>query len=165
MEALTSPIPEEPVMAYTFIPHIPVADLERSRTFYEALGWRVRPGMEEGHSIVLDLGEDFGVTLVERSYMQQMVGEGQELADPTRSLCGSYALVVETPEEVDELADRAAALGAPEIRGEDAGYMRYRIFADPDGHRWDVAWVDPLAMDRDWEAVRAKYPDAAIPQG
>ena len=38
-------------MAYKFFPHIPVADLERSRSFYQALGWRTAPGMEAGHSI------------------------------------------------------------------------------------------------------------------
>ena len=152
-------------MAYKFFPHIPVADLERSRSFYQALGWRTAPGMEAGHSVILDLAENFGVTLVEREFMQQVVGADQELADPGRTVSGSYALVVDIPEEVDALVERAVAAGATAGELEDYGYTCYRKFADPDGHRWNIAWVDPLALAGDWDAVRAEYPDAQLPQG
>ncbi|MGQ1838212.1 VOC family protein [Kocuria turfanensis] len=152
-------------MAYQFYPHIPVADLARSWAFYEALGWSVARGLDEGHSVMLELGENFGVTLVERAYMQRVIGGDQELADPGRTVSGGYALVVDTPEEVDALAERAVAAGATTHRAEDAGYMRNRVFADPDGHRWNIAWVDPLVMERNWDAVKEKYPEAALPQG
>jgi uncharacterized protein len=152
-------------MALMFYPHIPVADLERSRVFYTALGWDVGPGLEEGHSVLIQLAENFGVTLVEREYMQQVIGEDKELADPSRAVGAAYALVVDTPEEVDALVDRAVAAGAVAVRSEDAGFMRDRVFADPDGHRWSIAWVDPLMMARDWDALRAKYPEAELPQG
>ncbi|MEX5236088.1 VOC family protein [Kocuria arenosa] len=135
-------------MAYKFFPHIPVADLERSRSFYQALGWRTTPGMAAGRSMILDLGENFGVTLVERRFMQQAVGEDQELADPSRTVSGSFALLVDIPEEVDALVDRAVAAGATAWHREDDGCTSHRVFADPDGHRWNIVWADPLVMAR-----------------
>ena len=136
-------------MAYKFFPHIPVADLERSRSFYQALGWRTAPGMAEGRSLILDLGEDFGVTLVERRFMQQAIGEDQELADPRRTVSGSFALLVDIPEEVDALVERAVAAGATAGQRKDDSYTSHRGFADPDGHRWNIVWADPIVTTRD----------------
>lgn len=136
-------------MAYKFFPRIPVADLERSRSFYQALGWRTALSLEEGRSLVLDLGEGFGVTLVERRFVLEAVGEEQELSDPGRTVSGSFALVVDIPEEVDALVDRAVAAGATAGIRADDGYTSQRMFADPDGHRWTIVWADPLVWIRD----------------
>lgn len=136
-------------MAYKLFPRIPVAHLERSRSFYQALGWRTAPGMGEGHSMILDLGEGFGVTLVERRFMQQAVGEEQGLSDSGSTVSGSFTLVVDIPEEVDALVDRAVAAGATAGTRVDDHYTSHRMFADPDGHRWTIVWADPLVLARD----------------
>ena len=58
---------------------------------------------------------------------------------------------------IDALVDRAVAAGADEGKAQDLGFMRSRSFADPDGHAWEVLWMDPIAQTGDWEAVQAKY--------
>jgi uncharacterized protein len=136
-------------VAYKLFPRIPVTDLERSRSFYQALGWRTAPGLGERRSLILDLGEDFGVTLVERRFVQRSVGADQELADPGCPVSGSFALIVDIPEEVDALVDRAVAAGATAGDRADHGYTSDRMFTDPDGHRWNIVWVDPVLRARD----------------
>jgi uncharacterized protein len=45
---------------------------------------------------------------------------------------------------VHELVDRAAAAGGRETRPpEDHGFMFMRSFEDPDGHIWEIFWMDP----------------------
>ncbi|MFI7743780.1 VOC family protein [Kocuria rhizosphaericola] len=136
-------------VAYKFFPRIPVADLECSRSFYQALGWRTAPGLGERRSLILDLGENFGVTLVERRPAQQAAGAGQEPADPVRTVSSSFALIVDIPEEVDALVDRAVAAGATAGDRADRGYTIERMFTDPDGQRWNIVWVDPVLRARD----------------
>jgi uncharacterized protein len=51
-------------------------------------------------------------------------------------------------DEVDELADRAlAAGGSPANEPLDMGFMYSRSFDDPDGHTWEIVWMDPKALE------------------
>jgi predicted lactoylglutathione lyase len=53
------------------------------------------------------------------------------------------ALQVESRERVDELVEKALAAGGGEAREpEDHGFMFGRSFEDPDGHIWEVFWMD-----------------------
>src|SRR3546814_15780834 len=55
------------------------------------------------------------------------------------------AISCESKEEVNRLADTAGANGgiADPNPVQDNGFMFSRSFADPDGHIWEVAWMDP----------------------
>jgi predicted lactoylglutathione lyase len=54
----------------------------------------------------------------------------------------------ESREEVDELADKALASGGTGAREpQDHGFMYGRSFHDPDGHVWEVMWMDPQAVE------------------
>ena len=47
-------------------------------------------------------------------------------------------------DEVDRIADAAlAGGGSPVSDPQDHGFMYGRSFADPDGHIWEVMWMDP----------------------
>ena len=51
--------------------------------------------------------------------------------------------------EVDALADAAGAAGAGEAKGpQDYGFMYQRSFHDLDGHLWEIAWMDPVAVEK-----------------
>jgi uncharacterized protein len=112
-----------------------VADLARSRDFYEALGWQTGAApaddvvfFQAGGMIVALWGRD---QLAEDSGVEDSGGWGGiTLAYNARS-----------PEEVDAViaeADRAGAqiprYGANTFWG---GYSA--VFVDPDGHPWEVA--------------------------
>lgn len=50
-------------------------------------------------------------------------------------------------EAVDSVVDRAASAGgqADPNAKQDYGFMYGRSYADPDGHIWEVMWMDPAA--------------------
>ena len=53
------------------------------------------------------------------------------------------ALAVENKGKVNELADKALKAGAKEAYSpKDYGFMFARSFEDPDGHIWEVFWMD-----------------------
>jgi predicted lactoylglutathione lyase len=52
-------------------------------------------------------------------------------------------------DEVDSLAAAALAAGAGTAKEpQDYGFMYQRSFHDLDGHLWEVAWMDPVAVEK-----------------
>jgi uncharacterized protein len=112
-----------------------VADLERSRAFYEALGWTT--GAEPGDDVVFFQAGGMVVALWDRAKLAEDSG----VADPGGWGGVTLAHNVRSPEEVDSVLDGARAAGAtiPREGGETfwGGYSG--VFVDPDGHPWEVA--------------------------
>jgi Predicted lactoylglutathione lyase len=111
-----------------------VADVERSRAFYEALGWR---GHSPDGEVVFFQAGGMVVALWDRAKLAADSG----VEDAGRS--GGFALAhnVRSPEEVDAVIEEARAAGARIVRepGEAfwGGYTA--AFTDPDGHPWEIA--------------------------
>jgi catechol 2,3-dioxygenase-like lactoylglutathione lyase family enzyme len=113
-----------------------VSDLERSRRFYEALGWR--PTEREG-------GDD--VYFFQAGGMVVALWGRDELAaDSAVTDAGGWGGVTlaynaRSPEEVDavlsEAAEAGATIGRPGTETFWGGYSG--VFLDPDGHPWEVA--------------------------
>ncbi|HET9850920.1 MAG TPA: VOC family protein [Candidatus Limnocylindrales bacterium] len=112
-----------------------VADLDRSRRFYEALGWRSTSRPEDG--VVFFQSGGMVLALWSREELQKDSGVedgggwgGVTLACNRRS-----------PAEVDAFVERAREAGARIPRaGAETPWGGYSaIFVDPDGHPWEVA--------------------------
>lgn len=57
-----------------------------------------------------------------------------------------FAITCATREDVDALVTKAVtADGRPAIEPQDHGFMYGGAFYDPDGHHWEVVWMDPKA--------------------
>jgi uncharacterized protein len=114
-----------------------VADLERSRRFYEdGLGWR--RGNAHAEVVFFQLG---GLVLALFARSALAADAGLQAAG---SGFGGMALAynARSRAEVDAVLGEAKAAGATMLKpAQDAfwgGYSGY--FADPDGHPWEVAW-------------------------
>ena len=112
-----------------------VADIERARAFYEALGWQT--AAEAGADVVFFQA---GATIV------ALWGRAELAADisvPDSGGWGGVTLAhnVRSPAEVDAVLAEAAGAGATIARPGGAtfwgGYAG--VFTDPDGHPWEVA--------------------------
>ncbi len=58
------------------------------------------------------------------------------------------ALSAESRAGVDDMVNKALAAGGSEAREpKDHGFMYIRCFNDPDGHMWEVFWMDPAAVN------------------
>lgn len=113
-----------------------VADVDRSRRFYETLGWRAAFTNEEVAFYQLNR---IVLGLFDRGAMAK-----DQRKDPDHLGVGGVALAynVASRADVDAVFDEARKAGAHILKEpEDApwgGYSGY--FADPDGHPWEVAW-------------------------
>lgn len=57
------------------------------------------------------------------------------------------ALSCESRARVDELVSKAlAAGGTTPMPVKDHGFMYQHGFQDPDGHMWEIFWMDPKGM-------------------
>jgi catechol 2,3-dioxygenase-like lactoylglutathione lyase family enzyme len=112
-----------------------VADLGRSRAFYEALGWST--GAAPGDDVVFFQAGDMVLALWDRTRL----AEDSAVEDSPGWGGTTLALNLGSPAEVDAAIEEARAAGA-RIGREPAetfwgGYSG--VFVDPDGHPWELA--------------------------
>ena len=123
-----------------------VANLERSRNFYERLGWLRSMANAEG--IVFFQTGGMALALYPRSEL----AKDANIAAEGRGFAGiALAYNARSRDEVDTVLAEAEAAGAKLLKpAQEAfwgGYSGY--FADPDGFLWEVAWNPgfPIAKD------------------
>lgn len=111
-----------------------VADVDRSRRFYEELGWR---GESPDGQVVFFQAGGMVVALWGRDLL------AVDSAVEDRGGWGGVTLAhnVGSPAEVDAVLDAAAAAGG--VVGRAGGFTEWGgysgVFLDPDGHPWEVA--------------------------
>lgn len=111
-----------------------VADLEKAKRFYEALGWQAAEGPEDVVFFQAG-GIVFGL------WSRQSLAEDSGVTDTGGWGGVTLAYNVGSPEEVDQVMEEARAAGAVIAReGADTFWGGYSgCFIDPDGHPWEIA--------------------------
>jgi hypothetical protein len=126
-----------------------VSDLDRSRRFYEALGWQ---GQEVEETVFFQAGGQ-AVGLWSREKLAADAGITDDQTTPGTGAFGGFTLAhnVESREEVDRIVDTARTAGADVTKApEDTFYGGYAgFFRDPDGHVWEIAWNPGFALGAD----------------
>ena len=125
--------------------NLAVQDLDRSVEFFERLGFEFDPRFTDATATCMLIGEDTYAMLVVTDRFRDFTQK--EIADTTTSNEAILALSADSRSEVDELAEKAASGGGRAAPGDDQGFMYSRGFEDPDGHHWDVFWMDPKALE------------------
>ena len=134
-----------PATRHKLFLNLPVADLQRSVSFFEALGFAFYPQFTDATATCMLIGEDVYAMLLTHD---RLAGYSERpLADPREVTGAHYALSVDRREEVDAMVERALAAGGVRAgEPQDHGFMYDSSFYDPDGHHWDVFWMDPSAI-------------------
>ncbi|HET6624482.1 MAG TPA: VOC family protein [Gaiellaceae bacterium] len=112
-----------------------VADLARSRAFYEGLGWTTR--VEPGEDVVFFQTGGMIVALWDRAQLAE-----DSVVDDAGGWGGiTLAHNVRSPGEVDAVLAEAERAGATIRRaGAETSWGGYSgVFLDPDGHPWEIA--------------------------
>lgn len=123
--------------------NMPVADLQKSVVFFEALGFAFNPQFTDATATCMLVGEDAYVMLLSHA---RFAGAAKPLADPRATVGMHLALSVDSRDAVETMVEAAlAAGGTPEGEPEDHGSMVSSNFADLDGHVWDIFWMDAAA--------------------
>ena len=127
-----------------------VADVDRARRFYEAMGWT--DGKEVQDTVFFQAGP-LVVTLWSRTKLAADCG----MDDRWTGGFGGIALAynVDSPTEVDRLIDKARTNGATITKPpEQTFYGGYAgVFADPDGHTWEIAHNPGFTLNEDGSIV------------
>jgi catechol 2,3-dioxygenase-like lactoylglutathione lyase family enzyme len=113
-----------------------VADLERSRRFYAALGWEATKA-PEGVVFIQLAGQVLALFGLEE-LAEDQGREAGELGTGAIALARNFG----SEAEVDAAFELAVGAGARVVKRPEkvfwGGYSGY--FADPDGHVWELAW-------------------------
>ena len=124
--------------------NLAVKDLDRAVAFFTELGFSFDPQFTDETATCMLVGDDAFVMLLVADRFRDFTKK--ELADSTRQTEAIVAVSADSREEVDELAEKALAAGAsPANDPYELGFMYGRSFNDPDGHLWEVFWMDPNA--------------------
>ena len=140
-------------MARMIFVNLPVADLAQSRRFLEALGAVNEPRFTDETAACMTLSESIHVMLLTHDKFRQFTP--RPIADANRGSEVLLCLSAESGESVDTAVERAVASGgtADPAPKQDYGVMYGRSVADPDGHIWEIMWMDPAAAERGADAV------------
>jgi uncharacterized protein len=127
--------------------NLPVADLQRSVDFWAGLGFAFNPQFTDENATCMVISDDACVMLLTEKYFSTFTTK--EVADASRQTGAILALSAESREEVDQMADRALATGGSAAQPpQEEGFMYGRSFHDPDGHLWEVLYMDPAALEQ-----------------
>jgi predicted lactoylglutathione lyase len=132
-------------MARQIYVNLPVKDLQKSKQFFESLGFgfNLQFTNEQGACMVISEGSNYAMLLTEpffQGFTKKPISNAKETTEVL--LC----LSCESREEVDELVRKAIAAGGSAPNPvQDHGFMYGHGFEDLDGHLWEVMWMDPNA--------------------
>lgn len=134
--------------------NLPVRDLQKSRRFLEALGAVNDPKFTDDTAACMTLSDSIHVMLLTHEKFSQFTP--LPIADATKAAQVLLCLSSESRESVDSSVERAVIAGgmADPSPKQDYGVMYGRSVADPDGHIWEVMWMDPAAAERGADAVQ-----------
>lgn len=120
----------------TFI-SLPVANLERSVQFFEALGFARDPHFSDATAACMVVDEHLSIMLSSHDKFRQFTPKA--VCDTTQAVEVLISLTCSSRSEVDDLVARALAAGGTTYdKPEDFGFMYTHSFVDPDGHGWGL---------------------------
>ncbi|MCD7444068.1 VOC family protein [Streptomyces lincolnensis] len=126
--------------------NLAVNDLDTSKKFFTELGFEINAQFSDENTASVVISE----TIVAMVHTKARYAEftKKAIVDAKQSSEVLIALSAESREKVDELVEKAfAAGGGPAGETQDHGFMYGRSFDDPDGHTWEVVWMDPAAVE------------------
>ena len=125
--------------------NLPVKDLQKTNAFYKGLGFEFNPHFSNEAATCMQINDQAWVMLLTEAYFKTFTKK--EISDASRTTEVLVAIDQKSKEEVDRFIDKVQQLGGTEARGiQDLGFMYSRAFNDPDGHIWEVFWMDPAQI-------------------
>ena len=134
--------------------NLPVSDLQRSRAFLEALGAVNEPRFTDDTAACMTFSDTIHVMILTHDKFRQFTP--RPIADANSGSEVLICLSADSRESVDSAVERAEANGgtADPSAKQDYGVMYGRSVAGPDGHIFEIMWMDPAAAERGAEAVQ-----------
>jgi predicted lactoylglutathione lyase len=124
--------------------NLPVADLARSKAFYEAIGAVNQPKFTDETAACMVFSDTTFIMLLTHDKFNQFTSK--RIADAHSTSEMLLVISQESREAVDAITDNAVAAGGRECeKAQDTTSMYSRCFEDLDGHIWEPLWMHPEA--------------------
>ncbi len=132
-------------MAKMIFVNLPVADLATSMAFYEAIGAANNPQFTDETAACMVISDTIHVMLL--THDKWRVFTTKAIPDAKTSAQVLLCLSCDSKDDVIAYVDKAIAAGGAgdPTPVQDHGFMYGRSFEDPDGHIWEVMWMDMAA--------------------
>lgn len=138
--------------------NLPTSDLDRSKAFFEGLGWRIEPNFTDQNAACVVVDEGIFLMILTKHFYETFTDK--PIVDPATAIQVQTALSRDSREEVDAIMEKALASGGAEPRpAQEYGFMYSRDFEDPDGNLFSAVWMDPKAAEQGPEAFMAEQQD------
>ncbi|WP_460544753.1 VOC family protein [Echinicola sediminis] len=126
--------------------NLPVKDLAKSMDFFKHLGFSFNLQFtdEKAACLVINDGSIYAMLLTEPFFKGFTK---KAIADATKTTEVLIALDMESKDAVNEIVSKALEAGGSTYSDPmDHGWMYQHAFADPDGHQWEVMFMDESAL-------------------
>ena len=129
-------------MAKLIFVNLPVSDLARATAFYEAIGAEKNPQFSDATASCMVFSETIHAMLLTHQKFRQFTPK--EIPDARWTTEVLICISADSREEVDGTVEKATSAGGKADPGpkQDFGFMYGRSFEDPDGHIWEIMWMD-----------------------
>jgi len=140
-----APSLKEPVMSKMIFVNLPVGNLPRAIAFYEAVGATRNPQFSDDTAACMVLSDTIHAMLLTHEKYRQFTSK--TIVDAKTSSEVLICISADSRDDVDDLVKKAVAAGgsADPTPTQDYGFMYGRSYEDPDGHIWEVMWMDMAA--------------------
>lgn len=127
--------------------NLPVKDLDKSMAFFKALGFSFNPQFTDETAACMVISDTIFAMLLTH---EKFAGfSPRPIADTTKVTEVLNCLSRESRADVDAMVKAAVAAGGSTYNEpQDYGFMYGHGFQDPDGHIWELMWMDPAAVQQ-----------------
>jgi predicted lactoylglutathione lyase len=128
--------------------NLPVCDLDCATSFYQAIGATRNDRFSDHTASCMVLSDTIHVMLLTHDKFRQFTPK--KISDARTSSEVLICISADSRQSVDDIVANAARAGGNADPGpyRDFGFMYGRSFEDPDGHIWEVMWMDAEAATK-----------------
>ncbi|MCB2376528.1 VOC family protein [Hymenobacter sp. BT635] len=141
-------------MATQIFVNLPVRDLNASIAFFTQVGFQFNQQFTDENATCMVISDTIYVMLLVQPFFQTFTTK--QIVDATTSTEVILCLSADSRAAVDALVDKALAAGGQQAKPiQEQDFMYARNFQDPDGHLWEVMYMDPAAMQPEPQSAEA----------
>jgi uncharacterized protein len=135
-------------MAKMIFVNLPVSDLARATAFYQAIGATKNEQFCDQTASCMVFSDTIHTMLLTHDKFRQFTPK--TIADARTSSEVLICISADSRDAVDDMVGKAKGAGgvADPSPKQDFGVMYGRSFEDPDGHIWEVMWMDAEAATK-----------------
>lgn len=132
-------------MAKQIFINLAVKDLQKSMDFYTALGFTNNPQFSDDTGKCMVWSEHIYVMILNHEKFASFATK--PIADTKSNVAGLFSLSVDSIDEVNNIVAKGLKAGGIEPNEmRDYGFMQQRTIEDPDGHTWEIFFMDMSKM-------------------